>query len=253
MLHWLRANKIHLNVAKTEVILFKQRQKIVNYNIKIKLDGKLMRFSSQTKYLGMLIDENLTMEKQKGAVSSKLGKANGALSLIRHFVPLSVLRCVYYALFQPHIQYGLQIWGQDITSNSRIARLQKIAVRIMTFAEYNAPSSPLFKRINIMPISDCIFLLNALTAYDNLNRLSPIAVQQILNLEYLSNQYRTRGVQNNLLKRPFARTTKYGINSIKYQTVLNWNDLQISFEKTDLTSVRRTKFKAMIKEFLKQK
>ena len=58
MLHWLRANKMHLNVAKTEVILFKQRQKIVNYNIKIKLDGKLMRLSSQTKYLGMLIDEN---------------------------------------------------------------------------------------------------------------------------------------------------------------------------------------------------
>ena len=27
VLHWLRANKIHLNVAKTEVILFKQRQK----------------------------------------------------------------------------------------------------------------------------------------------------------------------------------------------------------------------------------
>ena len=80
-------------------------------------DCRLMRLSSQTKYLGMLIDENLTMEKQKGNISSKLGKANGALSLIRHFVLLSVLRCVYYALFQPHIQYGLQLWGQDITSN----------------------------------------------------------------------------------------------------------------------------------------
>ena len=130
--------------------------------------------------------------------------------------------------------------GTGYNIESRIERLQKIVVRIMTIAEYNTPSSPLFKRINIMPISDCIFLLNALTAYDNLNRLSPIAVQQVLNLQYLSNQYRARGVQNNLLKRPFARTTKYGINLIKYQTVLNWNDLQINFEKTDLTSVRRT-------------
>ena len=55
-------------------------------NIKIKLDGKLMRLSSQTKYLGMLIDENLTMEKQKGAISSKLGKANGALSYLYYAV-----------------------------------------------------------------------------------------------------------------------------------------------------------------------
>ena len=46
LLHWLKANKIHLNVAKTEVILFKHKQKEVNYNIRIKLDGKLMRFKA---------------------------------------------------------------------------------------------------------------------------------------------------------------------------------------------------------------
>ena len=39
LLHWLKANKIHLNVAKTEVILFKHKQKEVNYNIRTKLDG----------------------------------------------------------------------------------------------------------------------------------------------------------------------------------------------------------------------
>ena len=164
LLHWLKANKIHLNAAKTDVILFKQKQKVVNYNIKIKLDGKLMRFSSQTRYLGMLIDDNLTMEKHKDSVANKLRKANGALSLIRHYVPLSLSRCIYYAIFQPHIQYGLQIWGQNITSNSRIVRLQKIAVRLMTFAEYNAPSKPLFKKMNILPLSDYVFMLNALTA-----------------------------------------------------------------------------------------
>ena len=177
LLHWLKANKIHLNAAKTDVILFKQKQKVVNYNIKIKLDGKLMRFSSQTRYLGMLIDDNLTMEKHKDSVANKLRKANGALSLIRHYVPLSLSRCIYYAIFQPHIQYGLQIWGQNIISNSRIVRLQKIAVRLMTFAEYNAPSKPLFKKMNILPLSDYVFMLNALTVYDNLNRTSPIAVQ----------------------------------------------------------------------------
>ena len=51
LLHWLKANKIHLNVAKTEVILFKHKQKEVNYNIRIKLDGKLMRFQSKLDIL----------------------------------------------------------------------------------------------------------------------------------------------------------------------------------------------------------
>ena len=76
--------------------------------------------------------------------SGRLRKANGALSLIRHYVPLSILRSIYYALFQPHIQYGLQIRGQNLSPNSRIIRLQKTAVRLLTFAEYNATTKSLF-------------------------------------------------------------------------------------------------------------
>ena len=90
----------------------------------------------------------------------------------------------------------------------------------MTFAEYNAPSKPLFKKMNILPLSDYVFMLNALTAYDNLNQTSLIAVQQILNLEYLLDRYPTRGVYNKLLKIPFARTTNYGINSIRYRSIV---------------------------------
>ena len=105
-----------------------------------------MRFSKQTRYLGMLIDENLSMNSHNECISGRLRKANGALSLIRHYVPFSILRSIYYALFQPHIQYGLQIWRQNLSPNSRIIRLQKIAVRLLTFAEYNATTKPLFAR-----------------------------------------------------------------------------------------------------------
>ena len=117
LLHWLKANKIHLDVAKTEVILFKHKQKKVNYNIRIKLDGKLMIFSKQTRYLGMLIDENLSMNSHNECISGRLRKANGALNLIRHYVPFSILRSIYYALFQPHIhmayKYGDKICHQN--------------------------------------------------------------------------------------------------------------------------------------------
>ena len=108
----------------------------------IKLDGKRMSFSSETKYLGLVIDENLSMNKHKENVSRKLRNANGAISLIRHHVPLALLRSIYYALFQPHLQYGLQIWGQNISFNSRISRLQKMAVRLMTFSDFSALSKP---------------------------------------------------------------------------------------------------------------
>lgn len=253
LLHWLKANKIHLNVAKTVVLLFKNKSKQLNYDIKIKLDGKLMRFSKETKYLGMIIDNNLTMTSHTKQVCDRLRKANGALSLVRHYVPYSVLRSIYFALFQPHIQYGLQIWGQNLSRVSRVARLQKIAVRIITFSEYNATSKPLFTRTNILSVQDYVFKLNITLAHEILNHVSPIAVQQSLNLEYLPATRITRGIQKKLLKRPYVRTTKHGIYSMRYQSVIHWNRLQNYFEKVDLTTTRQTKINTMLHDYLKTK
>ena len=253
LLHWLKANKIHLNVAKTVVLLFKNKSKQLNYDIKIKLDGKLMRFSKETKYLGMIIDNNLTMTSHTKQVCDRLRKANGALSLVRHYVPYSVLRSIYFALFQPHIQYGLQIWGQNLSRVSRVARLQKIAVRIITFSEYNATSKPLFTRTNILSVQDYVFKLNITLAHEILNHVSPIAVQQSLNLEYLPATRITRGIQKKLLKRPYVRTTKHGIYSMRYQSVIHWNRLQNYFEKVDLTTTRQTKINTMLHDYLKNK
>ena len=84
LFQWLRANRIQLNVAKTEVFLFKSRSK-VDYNIKIKMDGKLIRFSKCINHLGLLIDENLIFYNHKENIINKLRKANGALCMIRHY------------------------------------------------------------------------------------------------------------------------------------------------------------------------
>jgi len=251
LLKWLKANKIQLNVAKTEVILFKQKQKSLTYDIKIKLDGKRMRFSRYTKYLGILIDENLSMTEHTESIAIKLRKANGAISKIRHYVPINLLRSIYFALFHSHAHYGLQIWGQNLSPNSRITKLQKTAVRLMTFSNLNSSSKPLFLQTNIMTLKEYVFMLNTNLAYQTLNYTSPIAIQQTLNLKHLSDRYLTRGVANNLLKRPPARTSKYGISSIRYQIVLHWNLLQSFYENIDLASTRPSRINKLIQDYLK--
>ena len=234
-------------------LLFKNKRKQLNYDIKIKLDGKHMRFSKETKYLGMIIDDNLAMTSHKKQVCNRLRKANGALSLVRHYVPYPVLRSIYFALFQPHIQYGLQIWGQNLLRVSRVARLQKIAVRMITFSDYNTPSKPLFTRTNILSVQDYVFKLNITLAHEILNHVSPIAVQQSLNLEYLPVTRITRGNQKKLLKRPYVRTTKHGIYSMRYQSVIHWNRLQNYFERVDLTTTRQTKINTMLHDYFNKK
>ena len=133
--HWLNANKIALNknINKTEYILFRHKQKSINFNLKLKLNGKKLYPSNYIKYLGIFLDENLNWKKHVSILSSKLRRANGALAKLRHFVPPKTLISVYHAIFNSNLNYGNKIWGQNQNSvTNRIFILQKSAIRIMS-------------------------------------------------------------------------------------------------------------------------
>ena len=57
--NWLSANKISLNVEKTELVIFKSPRTVLLDEIKIKLSGKRLYPSNSLKYLGMKIDRFL--------------------------------------------------------------------------------------------------------------------------------------------------------------------------------------------------
>ena len=50
---WLNANKISLNVQKTELVIFKQKRKILDHEIKIKLNRKRLYPTPSVKYEGV--------------------------------------------------------------------------------------------------------------------------------------------------------------------------------------------------------
>ena len=67
-------------------------------------------------------------------------------SYIWHYVPDLELRNIYHAIFSSHILYGSQIWSAKlIPVTDKITRLQKAAMRIMTFSEFRAHSDRCLK------------------------------------------------------------------------------------------------------------
>ena len=64
LLYWLSADKICLNVSKTEVVFFKSIRKQTETTLKLKLNGKRLYPTNSVKYLGMKIDENLNWHQQ---------------------------------------------------------------------------------------------------------------------------------------------------------------------------------------------
>ena len=61
---WLKANKLSLNVKKTELIIFHPKKTKLDYGVNFKLNGNRLNPISTVKYLGILLDEHLLWTKQ---------------------------------------------------------------------------------------------------------------------------------------------------------------------------------------------
>ena len=58
--HWFRANRISLNVDKTEIIIFRPMGKDITKNLNFRINGQQIYISRQVKYLVLMLDESLT-------------------------------------------------------------------------------------------------------------------------------------------------------------------------------------------------
>ena len=74
--NWLIANKISLNVNKTEMVIFKSKQKKLEGDLKIKLCGKRLYPFQSVKYLSVKIDTNLNWQYHVNDLSIKLKREN---------------------------------------------------------------------------------------------------------------------------------------------------------------------------------
>ena len=148
---WLCANKLSLNIDKSNFVIFRPPQKKVNYNIKLKIDNKDIKEMKSIKYLGVYIDCHLKWKEHILEVSKKLARGIGILLKLRHFVNLASLVQVYYSITYSFLTYGIIVWGNTYSNNLQpLIILQKKAIRIITFSDFRTHTSLIFKQLSLL-------------------------------------------------------------------------------------------------------
>ena len=245
--YWLNANRISLNVKKTELVIFKHQRKKLDSPIKIKLSRKRLYPSKSVKYLGIKIDENLNWKQHIHDIAIKLNRANALLSIIRNYVNKLTLRTIYFAIFDSHINYANLIWGQNLHALSRIIILQKKVLRIMNFRSRDSHSSPLFRSNHILKVEDKIVIENILFINKSFkNLLPPIFKSWFTFCSNLHNYHHTVSSTADKIFKPFYRNDSYGKNSITLGAIKNWNKTHHQFSNLSLKTFSPTKIKTLL-------
>ena len=88
---WIRANKLSLIASKTEIVLFKPRNKKITKQLNFRVSGQKIKQSIQVRYLGLILQDDLHWDAHLTKIEEKLCRSIGLLSKIRHYVSIHFL------------------------------------------------------------------------------------------------------------------------------------------------------------------
>ena len=92
--NWLQANKLTLNFKKSNYMIFRPYQKLLSYFPIIKVydpilnKSQILEMKNFVKYLGILIDFDLSWKNHIDLICQKISKTLGILARLRHSIPL---------------------------------------------------------------------------------------------------------------------------------------------------------------------
>ena len=148
----------------------------------------------------------------------------------RHYLDAAQLRTLYFAIFNCHLIYGCQIWGQkrdDYTE--KIFTVQNKAMCALTFTEPRTSELPLYKKLKILNLSDFIKVQNCAFVWSILNRTSPKCFHLYFKNVNDQHSYRTGQNVNRALFVLIRNTDRYGTYSFKNICIKNWNQMAAIF------------------------
>lgn len=157
---WCKENFIHLNSDKTQALQYALRNStLINPNLSV--NNSPIKTVSQAKYLGVILDSKLSWGPHITYLLSKLNSLCFLVRSLRCSVNIDVLLQLYHGSFQSHLLYGLLFWG-NATNSHKVFVLQKRCVRIIAGAHPCAPSLPIFKAFQILPLP-CLYIFSVVS------------------------------------------------------------------------------------------
>ena len=245
VMKWINANKLSLNLQKTNYILFSNSVNILPGEVAFN-NNPIERVTS-TKFLGIYIDEKLNWKTHVDKLSKVVSRNTGVIYKLRSCIPQEVLFILYSTLILSYINYGMLAWGKSFkTQIHRLFVVQKRVIRIICKANYRAHTNLLYYENGILKLEDLYSMQLGTLMFSIHSGDLPPALAQIFRRNNQIHSYNTR--QASALHLPYARTT-FTLNTLMSTGPRFWNSLDTTITNASSISV----FKRRLKSYLLHK
>ena len=236
---WFECNMLKLNLQKTGFQVFSKSKNLVEPSLEI--NGTPLTKMEEVKFLGVIVDSNLSFKPHIHKLSIKLAQLSGVISSVKHVLSNPQLMLIYNALVLPHLSYCSLIWGINYQSNlKRLLLLQKRIARHILGLNYRESVSYRLGELQMLNINSILKYKAVIFAHKHLNNATPSSLKTLLEIRKPAVETRsTYGFSV-----PFTRLT-YRKNTARFYIPTIWNELsqccQLDQDLTISTVKKRTK------------
>ncbi|PNF29254.1 hypothetical protein B7P43_G10478, partial [Cryptotermes secundus] len=164
---WFSKNNLIINTEKTKAMLFQLNKSYYMSEPVITFKNMKISYTSQFKFLGVNISNNLKWSSHIQSLCLKLNKVCYIIKSLKDVVSFSTLRNVYFAKFQSLISYGLIFWGGECES-SKILKIQKRILRLIKGVNSRTTCRPIFKDLKILTVTS-LYIFEVLCYFQKFN------------------------------------------------------------------------------------
>jgi len=244
LLNWFKANKLSLNIGKTNLIMF-SKNNLPNYDeLFINVDGVAIRLAKKVKFLGINLDNKLDWHVHTNYVKNKLSSGLYLLNSAKNILRTEHLKMLYYTLLHPYLTYGIVLWGSTLASLLHpITVNQNKAMRCISKAKYNAHALPLYKNLNIPRMTDIFTIELSKFMYLHSTKQLPFPLMRFFSLNESIHTYGTRHRNDPHIQ---VRNSNIMSRSFLCKGPEVWLHLPIKIK----SSITINSFKSLIKKYL---
>jgi hypothetical protein len=236
---WMKVNKLSVNTNKTNYILFKGKNKKIYKSISIIFDKTQLVQKQSIKFLGVVIDENLSWKLHISYICKKISKSTGIIFRCRYYLSTKTKLSLYYTLVYPYLTYCNIVWSSNYKTNlKRIYLLQKRIVRALTNSDFRAHTAPLFTQLKILDIYKINAFHVAKFMFSYHHRLLPPSFHNLFITSHQVHSYNTRS--SNSYRSHLCKTNTKQF-TILFQGPKIWNSLPNDILKTETLSYFRSR------------
>ena len=240
---WFMANKLSLNVSKTNFMVISRKQ-IVNKPI-VSINCINIERVYITKFLGVHIDCQLDWNGHIKSIKNKIAKNVSVMNRVNHLLNSHALYSLYTTLIIPYMNYCCEFWGNNYKSQIQpLYMLQKKAIRNCKHEGHLSHTRPIFHYFNTLCIYDMIEYSSVVFMFKVYNNQFPRHLLCFFERLYDSHSHNTRKKVNNF-KIKYNRTSQKA-SCVSVIGPKLWNNLHSDLQCSTSISRFKTHYKRML-------